>query len=72
MPKVYKRRIFWFDTSFGCGALAVDQDGRIYEYDTAPIYRWMVGKKYVDMKNYLLKQNKLLNCKKIAVEEDPF
>ena len=72
--KKYRRKIYWFNTKYGCGAVAVDQDGYVYEYDTAPLYRWMAksGKKFIELKNNLLRGNKLYNCKKIAVEEDPF
>ncbi len=72
--KKYKRTIYWFNTTDACGAVAVDQDGKVYPYDTAPIFRWMAksGKRFVDLKNYLRTKNKLLNCKKIAVDEDPF
>lgn len=72
--KKYKRTIYWFNTVDGCGAVAVDQDGKVCPYDTAPIFRWMAksGRRFVDTKNYLRTKNKLLNCKKIAVDEDPF
>jgi hypothetical protein len=74
MTKVYKRTIYWFNATDGCGAIAVDQDGFIYELDTAPKFRWMARKKLKFSKvlsDYRTK-NKLLNCKKIDVEEDPF
>ena len=72
--KAYKRTIYWFNTIDACGAVAVDQDGYVYSHDTAPIFRWMgkKGRKFVDSKNYLRSKNKLLNCKKIAVDVDPF
>ena len=72
--KLYKRNIYWFNTFDFCGAVAVDQDGFVYPLDTAPCFRWMAksGKKFVDLKYYLRTKNKLLNCKKIAVDEDPF
>jgi hypothetical protein len=72
--KTYKRTIYWFNTVNGCGAVAVDQDGYVFSHDTAPIFRWMSkdGKKFVDIKKYLRTKNKLLNCKRIAVEIDPF
>ena len=72
--KKYKRTIYWFNTVDACGAVAVDQDGKVYSHDTAPIFRWMAkgDRRFVDLKNYLRTKNKLLNCKKIAVDEDPF
>jgi hypothetical protein len=72
--KTYKRTIYWFNTSYGCGAVGVDQDGYVYEYDTAPLYRWMVKsrQKFFEIKKNLLKRNKLYNCKRIAIEKDPF
>ena len=69
---IYKRTIYWVNTTKFCGAIAVDQDGAVYKYDTAPCYRWMSGKKWVDMLHYLKRKNYLLNCKKLDVEEDPF
>ncbi len=70
--KTYKRTIYWFNTVDGCGAVAVDQDGKVYHWDTAPIFRWMSGKKFVAVKNYLRTKNKVLNCKRIDQEVDPF
>ena len=70
--KNYKRTIYWVNTNKFCGAIAVDQDGAVFKYDTAPCYRWMHGKKWVDMLHYLKRKRYLLNCKKLAVEEDPF
>ena len=72
--KTYKRTIYWFNCKYGCGAVAVDQDGYVYQFDTAPIFRWMANskQKFRDIKNNMAKGNKLYNCKKIAVEEDPF
>ena len=72
--KVYKRTIYWFNTVDACGAVAVDQDGKVYPLDTAPIFRWMAksDKRFVDIKNYLRTKNKLISCKKIDVEIDPF
>ena len=72
--KKYKRNIYWFNTSDFCGAVAVDQSGYVYTLDTAPCFRWMArsGKRFVELKNYLRRKNKLINCKRIAVDEDPF
>jgi len=70
--KIYKRRTYWFNTTYACGAVTVDQDGFVCKIDTAPIYYWMVGKKFVEVKKSLQKQNKLLGCKKLKVEVDPF
>jgi len=72
--RVYKRTIYWFNTSYGCGAVGVDQSGYVSKYDTAPIYRWMADTKqrFTDIKKNLTKANKVYNCKKIATEIDPF
>jgi hypothetical protein len=74
MTKVYKRNIYWLNTIDACGAVAVDQDGYVFEYDTAPVFRWMARKKikFSKVLSDLRTKNKLLNCKKIDVEEDPF
>jgi len=70
--KTYKRRIYWFNTTKYCGAVGVDQDGLVSKYDTAPCYRWMSGKRFVEMKKYLQRKNQLINCKKIGEDIDPF
>lgn len=70
--KIYKRRIYWFNTSSACGSVAVDQDGLVYKWDTAPIFQWMSGKRFVDVKNFLKKKNQFIGCKKISEEVDPF
>ena len=70
----YKRTIYWLNTKTSCGALAVDQDGYIYEYDTAPCYQWAAKKKmkFQDLRRFLQKKGVLLNLKKLDVEIDPF
>ena len=72
MGTIYKRRIYWFNTTYACGALAVDQDGLVYKLDTAPIFQWMSGKRFVEMKHYLQRKNQFIGCKKIGEEVDPF
>jgi hypothetical protein len=74
MTKAYKRTIYWLNTTYGCGALAVDQDGYIYEYDTAPVYRWMSRKKMrlSEAMSYLKNKKQMISMKKLDVEEDPF
>jgi len=70
----YKRTIYWVNTKYACGAVAVDQDGKVYELDTAPIYRWAAKKNmtFQAFRKYLLKKGDLLGVKKIAVDIDPF
>lgn len=70
--KIYKRRIYWVATKKFCGAIAVDQDGLIYEYDTAPYYKKMNGKPFRELLDFLKWKKELISCKKIAEEEDPF
>jgi hypothetical protein len=74
MPAIYKRTIYWVNTKDACGAVAVDQDGMVYELDTAPIYRWAARKKmtFQTFRKILLKKGVLLNVKKIGVDIDPF
>ena len=55
--KVYKRTIYWVNTKKFCGAIAVDQNGKVYGYDTAPCYKWMSGKRFKDMLDYLKRKN---------------
>ncbi|MCF8019832.1 MAG: hypothetical protein K9L62_10515 [Vallitaleaceae bacterium] len=70
--KVYKRRIYWFNTTKACGAVAVDQDGLVYKLDTAPIFKWMSGKRFVEIKKFLQQKNQFIGCKLITTEVDPF
>lgn len=70
--KIYKRRIYWVATKRFCGAIAVDQNGLIYGYDTAPYYKKMHGKSFRELLDSLKWRKELLSCKKIAEEEDPF
>ncbi len=72
MVKEYKRIIYWVNTKKFCGAIAVDQNGEVYKYDTAPCYRWMSGKKFSKMLNYLKYKKYLLSCKQIGKDVDPF
>jgi len=72
MGTKYKRRIYWFNTTQACGAVAVDQDGLVYGLDTAPYFRYWSGKRFQDMKYFFTKKNVYIGCKTIDVEEDPF
>ena len=62
------------NTKDACGAVAVDQDGMVYELDTAPIYRWAARKKYTfqTFRQILLKKGVLISVKKLEVDIDPF
>lgn len=70
----YKRTIYWVNTIKFCGAIAKDQDGDIFIYDTAPCFRWAAKKKmkFDQLIQYYKKKRWLINCKKIAVEIDEF
>lgn len=70
--KKYKRTFYWLNTIKFCAGIAVDQDGLVYKWDTAPCYQWMSGKKFNEMIKYLKYKKMLLNCKKLDVEIDPF
>jgi len=71
---IYKRTIYWVNTKKYCGAVAKDQDGYVYELDTAPCYRWAAKKKmkFSQLMDYYKRKNWLINCKKLDVEIDPF
>lgn len=62
--------MYRLDTNYGCGGVVVGQDGHINE--TCPLYRWMMGKKFIDVLSGLKRSNKLYSCKKILEEFDPF
>ena len=72
--KVYKRSIYWVNTQKYCGAVAKDQDGYVYMYDTAPCYRWAAKRKmkFSDLINYYKRKNWLINCKKLEDDVDQF
>jgi hypothetical protein len=72
MTKEYRRTIYWVNTKKLCGAVAVDQDGFVFKWDTAPCYRWMSGKKFTKMLNILKYKKALLSCKQLDKEVDPF
>jgi len=72
MGITYKRRIYWLNTVKYCGAVAVDQDGLVYKWDTAPCYQWMAGKNYNNMLKYFKHKKWLICSKKIDEEIDPF
>ena len=71
---IYKRTIYWLNTQKYCGAVAKDQDGFVYEFDTAPCYKWAAKRnmKLSDLLIYYRHKNWLLSCQKIDVEIDPF
>jgi len=69
----YKRRIYWLNTKWACGQLAIDQNGEVYQYDTCPYFRRIFsGKKYSEIINKLKYQKALLGLKLIDEEVDPF
>ena len=71
--KIYKRRIYWLNTKWACGALAIDENGSLYKYDTCPYFNKVFrGKKYSEIINYLKYKKALLNLKLIYEEVDPF
>jgi hypothetical protein len=72
--KIYKRTIYWLNTNRGCGSVAVDQDGYVYKYDTAPIFSWMWKKemKFQNVMKFLKGKNAVWGCKKIDEDIDPF
>jgi len=74
MERVYKRTIYWLNTKKFCGAVAVDQDGYISEWDTAPCYRWMSKKKmrFSEVMRFLNSKKEVISCKKISEDIDPF
>ena len=67
---MYKHNLYLVDTKYGCGGVRVGQDGCINE--TCPLYRWMMGKKFVEVLNGLKRSYKLNSCKKVMEEFDPF
>jgi len=71
---MYKRTIYWLCTTKFCGALAIDQSGYVYMYDTAPCFRWMYKKKMLlpNIIRFFKNKNQMISLQKITEEEDPF
>jgi hypothetical protein len=65
MSKPRKITTYWVKTKKYCGSIAVDQNGIIYARETAPCYRWMSGKKFSKMLNYLRYKRYLQKYKKL-------
>lgn len=74
MTKVYKRIIYQITTTRFCGVVAVDQDGYVYKFDTAPCYRWAAKRKmkFQNFLYFLKKKKDLISCKRLDEEVDPF
>jgi hypothetical protein len=70
--KTYKRTFYWLNTKKFCGGVAVDQDRKVFKWDTAPCYQWMSGKPFSEMLEYLKYKKLLISCRKIDTEIDPF
>jgi len=72
--KTYKRTMYWLNTNKFCAGVSVDQDGYVYNFDTAPCYMWAAKKKmkFSQLLNYYKSKKWLISCKKLDVEIDPF
>jgi len=70
---IYKRTFYWLNTTFGCGCVAVDQDGFMYKYDTCPLYRKVFGEeRFWGKIDQLKRTKKMIGMIKLDVEIDPF
>jgi hypothetical protein len=67
---VYKNTLYYLDTKYGCGGVVVGQNGYINE--TCPLYKWMFGKRFREVLRGLKVGNRLISCKKVLEEYDPF
>lgn len=61
-------KLYWVNTKYACGGVAVDQFGKICFNETAPIYRWAAKKQltFQSFKNILCRKGDLLNIKLIG------
>jgi len=64
--KVDKLTLYWVNTKKFCGGITVDGKGNVYAPETAPCYKWMAGKHFSKMLNYLKYKKYLLGCKKLS------
>jgi hypothetical protein len=64
---VYRYSVYWVNTKKYCGAVSVDQNGKICRDETAPCYTWAAKKNmsFQDFRNFLMRKGYLLNVKKI-------
>lgn len=61
MDKTIRRTMYWVNTKKFCGAITVDQFGKVFSYETAPCYKWMSGKSFSGMISYLKRKKYLIN-----------
>jgi len=63
--KAYNRTMYWVNTKKFCGAITVNENGDVDPKETAPCYKWMSGKKFSKMLDYLKYKKYLIGCKKL-------
>jgi hypothetical protein len=68
----YKRTIYWLNTTRFCGQIAVDQDGKVYKYDSAPYWKHAHGKPFRQILDQLKNKKQMISMKKIDTDIDPF
>jgi len=69
---IYKRTIYRVETKKFCAAIAVDEQGKVFKWETAPCYQWMSGKSFREMMDYFRRKKLLISCQKIGMDIDPF
>jgi hypothetical protein len=60
-------KVYWLNTKWACGALAIDEDGKVDRSATCPYFiKIFRGKKYSEIINKLKYQKALLGLKEIG------
>lgn len=53
---------YWLNTTYACGLISTNNNIVV---DTCPIYKWMIGKEFIYVINYLKYKNKLIEIVEI-------
>jgi len=53
-----KETDYWLNTTYACGLISVDAHMKII--NTCPIYKWMIGKYFQYVIDYLKRTNKFI------------
>jgi hypothetical protein len=55
-------KVYWLNTKKYCAGVSV-RNGKVVGDETAPCYRWMIGKGFSSMLSYYKRKKYLITCK---------
>lgn len=61
-----REQCYYLDTKYGCGGVVVRDDS---VFETCPLYKWMIGKKWGEVLNNLIRANALKKYEVLPGEE---